>query len=391
MSGILDGIRVLDFSRYVAGPLCATVLGDFGAEIIRIERRGGGEDRKLVPVTADGEGAIFHQYGRNKRSITLDTRKADAAAVIAKLIASADVIVANVPPAALVAIGIDYERAKAIRPDIIHCNVSCFSKDGPWADRGGFDSIGQAMSGAAFLSGEPGHPIRQPTSWVDSATGLYAALGVVMALYERQRSGRGQQVEASLLGTAVAFNATYLIEQAMTGINRTAAGNRSFINGPTDLFTCSDGSIVTQVVSDALYRRWAKLMGEPEWLNDPRFETDEMRGTNGVPLSERMGQWCAGRTIAEAIDELAAAGIPAGPVLSPQQVLEHPQIEAMNLFSREHAGGSVPLIRTPIDLSETPPCIRQAATGAGADTRDILSDLGFTADEIEALSRNEVV
>lgn len=394
MAGILEGIRVLDFSRYVAGPLCATVLGDFGADVIRVERIGGSEDRNLVPVLPDGEGAIFLQYGRNKRSITLDTRKDEAAAILDRLIASADVIVANVPRPALVAMGIDYERARDIRADIIHCNVSSFGKRGPWTDRGGFDSVGQAMSGAAFLSGNPGQPIRQPITWVDNATGLYAAIGVMMALFERQRTSRGQQVEASLLGTALAFSATYLIEQAMTGIDRTAIGNRSFVNGPTDLFTCTDGWIVTQVVSDALFRRWVRLIDEPHWLEDPRFSTDILRGENGAVLSERMARWCATRPAAAAIEELAAAGIPAGPVLSPQQALAHPQVDAMNLVAQSsYAGfaGPVTLVRTPVELSETPAEIRQPAARVGADNDDILLELGFTADEIAAFAGNRVI
>lgn len=394
MAGVLSGIRVLDFGRYIAGPLCATILGDFGADVIRVERVGGSEDRAIIPVTSGGEGTVFLQLARNKRSLTLDTRRPEAAVILERLIAGADVIVANVPASALTAMGIDYDQARAIRPDIVHCNVSSFGPAGPWQDRGGFDSVGQAMSGAAFLSGEAGHPVRQPTSWVDHSTGLFAAIGVLLALFERKSSGRGQRVEANLLGSALACNANYLIEQAMTGINRQAAGNRSFINGPTDMLACSDGWIVIHIVGDALFRRWTRLIGEPEWLDDPRFTTDPLRGENGAVLSERMARWCSERSCDRAIEELAAAGIPSGPVLSPQQALDHPQIQAMAMF-RDTAcsvsADAVPLMRMPIDLDMTPAAIERGPARAGEHNGEILRELGFSAAEIADFEAEAII
>lgn len=392
--GVLNGIRILDFGRYIAGPLCATVLGDFGADVIRVERLGGSEDRTIIPVTTGGEGALFLQLARNKRSLTLDTRRPEAAAILERLIKGADVIVANVPEGALTAMGIDYDQARTIRPDIIHCNVSSFGRKGPWQDRGGFDSVGQAMSGVAYLSGEAGHPVRQPTSWVDHSTGLYAAIGVLMALFERQSSGRGQRVGASLLGSAIAVNANYLIEQAMTGINREATGNRAFINGPTDMFACTDGWIVIHIVGDALFRRWTGLIGEPEWLDDPRFATDTLRGENGAALSARMARWCIGLTCDAAIEKLAAAGIPSGPVLSPQQALDHPQVQAMEMFSGTPYPGCadpVPLVRMPVDLEATPAVIDRRPASAGEHNDEILGELGFSAAEIAGFKAGGII
>lgn len=390
MSGVLEGIRVLDFGRFVAGPYCATILADFGADVIRVERRGGGEDRLLVPVTEEGEGSLFLQINRNKRSLTYDPRHPDAAEIRRRLIAGADVVVVNVPPSALPAMGLDYESLRAIRPDIILANISSFGTSGPWKDRGGFDSVGQAMCGSTYLSGEEGHPYRTPITWVDHAAGLYAAIGILMALIERGKSGRGQQVDASLLGSAMAFSSTYLIEQALTGIGRTAIGNRSFVNGPTDLFATSDGWIVTQVVGDPLYRRWVKLIGEPEWLEDPRFANDELRGINGAALSERMGRWCGERTTQAALDDLAAAGIPAGPVLSPQQALEHPQVQGIGLFQDVAYPGlgdrPAPLTRVPVTLSATPGDIRTSPPTVGQHNRELLAELGFSAGEIDDLA-----
>lgn len=393
MQRVLEGIRVLDFGRFVAGPYCATILADFGADVIRIEKPGGGEDRTLVPVTEQGEGSLFLQMNRNKRSITLDPRHRKAAEIRRRLIASADVVVVNVPNVALHGMGLDYETLCAIRADIILANISSFGTTGPWKDRGGFDSVGQAMCGSVYLSGERERHYRTPITWIDHATGLYAAIGVMMALWERRRSGKGQQVDASLLGAGLAFSTTYLMEQALTKIGRTSIGNRSFINGPTDSFACTDGWIVTQVVGNPLFKRWTQLIGEQQWLDDARFTTDELRGINGEVLSERMSRWCAERTSVDALDALCAAGIPAGPVLSPQQVLDHPQVHGMGLFQEVTYPGlsrAAPLTRVPIVLSDTPADIRRRPPTVGEHNGEVLAGLGYSAAEIAEFAREAV-
>jgi len=384
----LGGIRVLDFGRYVAGPYCATLLADFGADVIRVERPGGGEDRYLVPVTEVGEGSLFLQINRNKRSIELDPGSESGRKVMQRLIATADVVVVNVPDSALAKMGLDYETLTAIRPDIILANISSFGPTGPWANRSGFDSVGQAMCGSAYLSGPGDTPYRSPITWVDHAAALYAAFGIMTALFERAKTGKGQQVSANLLASALAFSSTYLVEQAVTQPDRVAIGNRSFVNGPTDTFHTKDGWIVTQVVGPVIFRRWAKLMGEPEWLDDARFATDDLRGKNGAVLSERMQRWCELRDSSDALDLLAAANIPAGPVLSPREALEHPQVQAMNLFTPTKVPGidrEIPLMQAPVSLSATPSSIRSAPPLAGEHTQEILRELGFSEAEAAAL------
>jgi crotonobetainyl-CoA:carnitine CoA-transferase CaiB-like acyl-CoA transferase len=386
----LQGIRVLDFGRYVAGPYCATLLADFGADVIRVERPGGGEDRYIVPITEEGEGALFLQINRNKRSIELDPGSESGRKIMQRLIATADVVVVNVPDDALRKMGLDYETLSAIRPDIILANISSFGPVGPWANRSGFDSVGQAMCGSAYLSGPGDTPYRSPITWVDHAAALYAAFGIMTALFERAKTGRGQQVCANLLASGLAFSSTYLIEQAVIEKDRAAIGNRSFVNGPTDTFRTKDGFIVTQVVGPVIFKRWTKLISEPQWLEDPRFATDDLRGENGVVLSERMQRWCDERTSAEALDQLAAANIPAGPVLSPRAALEHPQVQAMDLFVQTKlANGerSVPLMRTPVSLSATPSSIRSAPPGVGEHSQEILKELGFSEAEAALLSK----
>ena len=393
MAGVLDGIRVLDFGRYIAGPYVGALLADFGADVIRVEKRGGSEDRYVLPLStrADGrpgEGAMFFQMNRNKRSVTLDPMKPEGRAVLDRLAATADVVVANLPPQTMARMGLDYDSLCKVKDDIILANLSSFGKHGPWAARPGFDSIGQAMCGSVYLTGEPGRPYRAQIALVDFGTALHAAFGVAMALIEKQRSGRGQEVVGALLATAVALNGPTLVEQSAVAPDRVAIGNRAFNSGPTDLFETRDGFIVSHVVGGPLFRRWANLMGEPEWLDDERFATDDGRGDNGEVLSQRMAAWCAERTRDEALEALAAAHVPAGPVLKPQEALEHPQVQAMGLLHPVTWPGMdrpamVP--QAPVWLSETPalPPTEQARTGQHTD--EVLGAIGYSGEELAAL------
>ena len=393
MAGVLDGIRVLDFGRYIAGPYVGALLADFGADVIRVEKRGGSEDRYVLPLSkrADGrpgEGALFFQMNRNKRSVTLDPMKPEGRAVLDRLAATADVVVANLPPQTMARMGLDYDSLCKVKNDIILANLSSFGKHGPWATRPGFDSIGQAMCGSVYLTGEPGRPYRAQIALVDFGTALHAAFGVAMALIEKQRSGRGQEVVGALLATAVALNGPTLVEQSAVAPDRVAIGNRAFNSGPTDLFETRDGFIVSHVVGGPLFRRWANLMGEPEWLDDERFATDDGRGDNGEVLSQRMAAWCAERTRDEALEALAAAHVPAGPVLKPQEALEHPQVQAMGLLHPVTWPGMdrpamVP--QAPVWLSETPalPPTEQARTGQHTD--EVLGAIGYSGEELAAL------
>src|SRR3954468_8829238 len=238
MPGVLDGIRVLDFGRYIAGPFCAALLGDLGAEVIRIERIGGGEDRGLIPVGAGpngskaGGGAMFLAMNRNKLGMTLDPGSPKGREITRKLVATADVLVANLPPAVLRSLGLDLDSLRAVKPDIVLTTVTGFGAGGPLSHKHGFDGIGQAMSGGVYLSGTPEQPIMMKVSWVDFGTASLSAFGTLAALIERGKTGHGQKVEGALLRTAVAFANSTLIEQALTGVDRVATVNRAFNSAP---------------------------------------------------------------------------------------------------------------------------------------------------------------
>lgn len=393
---LLAGIRILDFGRYVAGPYCATLLGYLGAEVIRIERRGGGEDRFIAPVAAGGEGAVFFQTSCNKKSMTLDPAKAAARGLIQRLAATADVVVANLPAQQLRAFGIDYPTLSALRPGIIVTTQSAFGDVGPHAHRGGFDGVGQAMSGAMYISGVPGAPVKAAAPYVDFGTAVLSALGTLAALMHRERTGEGQEVKGTLLGTALAVFGSHLAEQGATGIDRVGTGNRVQTSAPSAVFATRDGHVLTHVVGNGLFKRWARLMGdEPLWTGDPRFKTDQSRGDHGEDILARMAAWCAARTSAEAVAELDAAGLPAGPVYTPQQALDDSQVAAMRFLHavRDYPGLArpVPVSGLPVGLGKTRVCAPNRPPTLGEHTDAILEELGYSPAEIADLKAQQVV
>jgi crotonobetainyl-CoA:carnitine CoA-transferase CaiB-like acyl-CoA transferase len=280
---VLKGIRVLDFGRYVAGPYCATLLGYLGAEVIRIEKRDGGEDRYIAPLFDGGEGGVFFQTACNKKSLTLDPAAPRGREIVDRLVATADVVVANLPPATLAALGLDYQNLRRIKRDIILASQTAFGDHGPYAELGGFDGVGQAMSGAMFITGTPGAPVKAAAPYVDFSTAVLSALGTLAALMHRERTGEGQEVATSLLGTALSVFGSHLIEQGVTHRDRIGTGNRVQTSAPSDVFPTRDGHLLVHVVGNPLFRRWARLMGEERrWIDDPAYANDALRGANSA-------------------------------------------------------------------------------------------------------------
>ena len=394
MSLPLKGIRVLDFGRYIAGPYCAALLAEYGADVIRIEKRDGSEDRWNTPVAEGGEGALFLQMNRNKRSLTLDPMKPDGRAVIDRLLPTADVVVANLPTQTLERMGLGYERIRQVNPRIILTTVSAYGPEGPMSRNVGFDGVGQVMSGAVYMTGTTEQPYRAMVPWVDFGTALHCAFCTMIALNERETSGKGQIVRGTLLGTALTLGNALLIEQGVLGINRVATGNRGQTSAPNDLFRTRDGWVICQVIGQPLYERWAKLMGEPEWLSDPRFRDDRARGDNGAVISERMARWCAERSTHEVLEILGKAMIPCGPLLAPQETLDHPQVAALGVLQPLDYPGlpqPAPVGRVPVTLSRTEPVTRRPPPVLGADTDAVLGELGYSTSEIATLRTDGVV
>ena len=394
MSHVLDGIRVLDFGRYIAGPYCAALLADLGADVIRIERIGGGEDRWVAPIADDGVGALYVTMNRNKRAMTLDPSSADGRAIVRKLVATADVVVANLPPEVLRALALDLESLRRVKSDIILTTVTAFGAGGPWSHKHGFDGIGQVMSGAAYMTGTLEQPYRASVAWVDCGTASLAAFGTLAALMERQKTGRGQKVEGALLRTAVAFNNPALVEQQVIQVNRVPTENRGQTSAPSDLFRTRDGWIIAYAIGNPMFARWAKMMGEDGWLTDPRFKDDEARGNHAELISQRVTEWTMQRTTEQALKDLEAAKIPAGPLYTPQQALDDAHIRQAGLLVDTSYPGlprPAPLAPTPVDLSETPGTFRHRAPTLGEHTDAILAELGYTPMDVAALRDKGVV
>lgn len=390
---VLNGIRVLDFGRYIAGPYCATLLGFLGAEVIRVERPGGGEDRYVAPLFGeDTEGALYFQTACNKKSVALKLGAPEAGPVLEKLVASADVVVANLPPGALKRLGLDYEALSAIRPDIILTTVTAFGTSGPMAPQGGFDGVGQAMSGAMYMSGKPGEPVKALAPYVDYSTAALSAYATLAAIMERQATGKGQHVEGSLLRTGCAVFGYHLIEQAVLGIDRAGTGNRVQTAAPSDVFATADGHVLVHTVGNGLFRRWAELLGDDSLGEDPRFASDHLRGQYRDILCERVQTWCAEMTTEELLEHLKRAGIPCGPVLSPRAALEHPQVQAVDLYRDvPFNDATVPVPDLPVTMSGSDVGVKTPPPELGANTEEVLAGVGIGPEELAALRDKGIV
>jgi crotonobetainyl-CoA:carnitine CoA-transferase CaiB-like acyl-CoA transferase len=392
--GLLAGVRVLDFGRFIAGPFCGALLADHGADVIRIDKVGGSEDRFVLPLAQSGEGGLYMQVNRGKRSLSLDPTAPEGRDIVKKLIARADIVIANLPTSTLESMELDYASVSAINARAILVATNAFGKTGPDAHKVGFDGIGQAMSASVFMSGDPDAPRRASVNWVDFGTAISAAFGVLLALMARERTGRGQEVSGSLMATALTFSNAVLIEQAIAEPNRVPQGNLGYGSAPADLFKCSDGRwLMVQVVGQPLWEKFCKTLGAQEWIKDSRFGDDLGRGRHAHVVSERLGAWCAARSRADALKEFDAARIPAGPVHSPQEALDDAHIRASGIFRELAYPGSprpAPVVDTPIRLSETPGAIRSRAPLLGEHTEAILAEIGYSRAQVTRL-RNEGV
>ncbi len=397
MNATLADIRVLDFGRFIAAPYCGMILGDMGADVIRIDRPGGEEDRNYGLVAPNGENLSYPSYARNKRGITLNLLKEASRPVLHDLVRRADVVLHNFSPGAAKAMGLEYEALREVNSRIIYTGVSCYGSEGPYARRIGFDPIAQCLSGAASFNGfADGPPMRSQLPWVDYSTGLCAALGTMFALRHRDQTGEGQAVDLALLQTATSFTAPMIAEATLLGRERPQIGNRTAYVGTSDMFKCKDGYVYASVILDAMWARLMKLVGAEEFLDDPDFDTDLKRFENRDRIDPKVAAWMEQRTVAEVMEAMETARIPCAPALSTRDVPEDPHVKEQELLGYsdlEYPGlERVPISGIPITLSKSPGSIRRRAPRVGEHNHEIYTELlGYEDSKLEYLRGLEVI
>lgn len=386
--GPLDGIRVLDLSRYIAGPFCAQLLGDMGADVIKVERPGG-EDSRTGGPWFKGESVYTMVFNRNKRAITLDTRHPAALGILERLIARSDVLVENYRPGTLDAMGLDAGRLRRLNPRLIVTSLSGFGQTGPLAKRALFDPIAQAVSGLMSLTGEPGGPPTLTGAYIaDHLAGLYGVIGTLLALIARERTGEGQAVDVASLDSLFSCLGTGPSAWAMLGELPARMGSRDRVMAPADLFRAADGYVYVHAGSDPLFPRLCEVIGRPDLAADPRFRDVQGRMAHAELLGAAVSSWTEARTVDEISAALAAAGVPFGPVAGIPDVVASPQIEAREMLVRiDHpALGTLVLPGSPVKLSATPASFRRPPALVGEDNETVYGELlGLDAGEIAAL------
>ncbi len=397
MAGPLVGTRVLDLGRFVACPFCGLLLADLGAEVIRVERSGGAEDRFYELLVPSGDTYTFVNINRNKKGISLNFEKnKKAKEILNELVKHSDVVIENFSPKAAKAMGITYDNFKKIKPDIIFAHVSAFGSTGPFSHRIGFDPIAKAMSGSMAISGFPGIPCRDQVPWVDYSTACLATVGVLAALYHRQRTGQGQMIDATLLQTAVTFMAPAIGEWETGRVLREQTGNRRPWVGPLDLYQTKDGKwVMLAIITNTIWKRFCRFIDREDLATDPRFHNDLARWEHRNILDPIVREWVASQTA----EEVMAAGekipVPCGICHTQTEVAHHPQVKAREMLTEVTSpdGKSKVLVSgIPLRMSETSLKIERSFPAIGQHNQEIYCGLlGYSHEDLARLEKEGVI
>lgn len=390
----LAGLRVVDLSKVLAGPLCTQYLSDLGADVVKVEPVEQGDDTRSWPPFADGEGTIFLAVNRNKRSIALDLKSADGLAICQRLLKDADVVIESFGPGVAERLGVGYEAVRALKPDVVYCSISGYGTQGPMKNGKGYDLIAQAFTGMLSVTGEPdGPPVRSPFSPVDQGTGMNAAIGILGALLRRERGGGGARIDASLFDTAVGFLGYFLqgFWQRGTEPQRPGSGHESLC--PYKAFETGDKPLILGVANDALWRAFCEVAGAPGLARDERFLTGADRVRHRRECEAAVAELMRRRTRAEWMELLEASSIPCSPVHNLGELSQHPHTLAsgMLLHYTGAAGREMQGVATPLRLDGERLALRKPPPALGQDSESVLRELGYQGGQIARWREQGVV
>ncbi|HEX9710962.1 MAG TPA: CoA transferase [Actinomycetota bacterium] len=396
MPGPLEGLRVLDVSTVLAGPLCCQILGDYGADVIKIEHPAKGDSMRGHGPSKDGVPLWWKMVSRNKRHIGLYLGDPEGADVFRRLAATVDVIVENFRPGTLERWGVGYETLKEANPGIVLVRITGFGQSGPYRDRPGFGTLAESMSGFAAITGEPdGPPTLPPFGLADSICGMAAASAAMMALYHRDaRGGEGQQIDISILEPIVTALGPQAIIYDQLGELQRRTGNRSDNNAPRNTYKTKDGRwVAVSTSADTIAERVMRLVEHPEVIDEPWFATGKGRAEHGELLDEYVAEWIAERTRDEVIDAFEAAQAAIAPVYDAAELMEDPQVRALDMITTvsDDELGPIRMQNVLFRMSDTPGGIRHTGRALGADTDEVLAEIGIDADRIAALRERGIV
>jgi crotonobetainyl-CoA:carnitine CoA-transferase CaiB-like acyl-CoA transferase len=391
----LDGVRVIDLSRVLAGPFCAALLGDLGADVIKVEEPAAGDEARTWPPLRDGESPGYIVNNRNKRGIAVDLKMGEGAGVVRRLVGAADVLVENFRNGAMEEFGLGYDALAAHNPRLVYCSVSAFGRSGPRADEAGYEAVMQAFGGIMSITGEPGGaPVRCGVSFVDLTTGILCALGILSALRLRDATGLGQRVDGSLLETALGLLNYQAENYLLAGEVPRALGSAHPSLAPYRNFRCRDGQwVFVAGANDRLWRRLAKAIGLEAMLDDPRFATNLDRVEHRQEVERAVEGAIVGFDRPDLLRRLAAAEIPAAPVNTVDQLLDEHQTRSRPAMRRmTHPRlGDIPVIGMPLSFSAIDPAVRRHAPARGEHTDEVLAENGYSPEEIAGLRARKVV
>ena len=395
MARALEGIKVLDLSRALAGPYCTMMLADMGAEVIKLEMPGKGDDsRSWGPPFVEGESAYFMSINRNKKSITLNMKSDKSTGIIHKLIKQSDILVENFRPGAMERLGLGYEQVKKINSGIIYCSISGFGQDGPYRMLPGFDQVLQGMGGLMSITGEPGgSPIKVGVAIADISGGMFAAYGIVAALYNREQTGKGQVVDISLLDSQVAWLTYRAGAYFASGEVPQPVGSGHPVIVPYQAFKARDVYINIAVGNDQLWERFCKAVGLEKVMNDPRFATNAKRVENREEIVKIIGDLITAKNGEEWLKILTDAGVPCGPIYTIDKIFADPQVLHRQMLQELNhpTAGKIKVAGIPVKLSDTPGEVKSAPPVLGQHTEEILTALGYSDKDVTNLKGEKVI